>query len=100
MGHFNTLFLMFTLNNLFLGLSDVDNEGWWVWSSDNSHLEYSNWDYPEPNGGNIENCASVSYFGPYGLLSKGRWDDSPCSVKEWPPPFHVTLRAFCQRTQG
>ena len=86
------------LNASFLGLSDVDNEGWWVWSSDNSCLEYDNWDYVEPNGGNNENCASVSYFGQYGLLSIGKWYDCNCSETEFGPPSDITLRAICQRT--
>ena len=88
---------MFMLITLFLGLSDVDNEGWWVWSSNNGRLEYSNWDYDEPGGGDKENCASVGMFGTVGVLSKGKWIDSYCSHKIWPNNI-TRMRAICQST--
>ena len=86
---------------LLAGLSDLANEGTWVWSSDNSRLGYSNWDVNEPNMGTNENCASVSRGGKKGAGSqgrqsslKGKWWDSNCNNKEG---LFNTYKAICQK---
>ena len=70
-------------NNL-LGLTDSANEGKWVWSSDGSGLDYSNWGNGNPSGG-AEDCAEYFYWNesmPWG------WNDDLCTSSRW---------AICQK---
>ena len=56
----------------YLGLTDLDGEGQFVWSSDGSVTNYTNWDSGEPSDGN-EHCVALS-------SSKGyRWNDVWCN---------------------
>ena len=73
--------IIFILITTFLGLSDIANEGYWVWSSDGSVPEYKNWGNGEPNGGTNENCANLSDL-------TGIWHDDFCSHQ---------LRFVCQK---
>lgn len=60
---------------VWLGLSDLQNEGQFVTLSDARRPRYSNWIKGEPNNlRENEHCAM------YWSLKKG-WNDSPCTVK-------------------
>lgn len=54
----------------FIGLSDEDAEGEWVWT-DSTVATWFNWVGGEPNGERSENCVEVRTL--------GGWNDRPCS---------------------
>ena len=81
----------------FSGLTDSAKEGQWVWSSDNSRLEYSHWDTSDPNGGTYENCATVAggkFNGPR-TNGPGKWWSLNCDQN--PSPWATSLKAICQK---
>ena len=52
------------LNNMqtiifFLGMTDTASEGRWVWDSDGSAVSWTLWKSGEPDGGSVQNCASM-----------------------------------------
>ena len=54
-----------------LGMSDAENEGHWIWLADGSEVTYTHWNGGEPNGGKREN---------FGMIYKlGKWND--CNTK-------------------
>ncbi|KAK7492115.1 hypothetical protein BaRGS_00016589, partial [Batillaria attramentaria] len=85
-----------------LGITDVAQEGKWVYVSDGSEVVFTDWDAGEPNnGGNFgEDCATfnghnsmwndlsctsyIRYICQYGPKTDGKWssygDYSPCST--------------------
>ncbi|XP_030852469.1 uncharacterized protein LOC100890115 [Strongylocentrotus purpuratus] len=69
---------------VFFGLTDQAIEGTFTWI-DGTPLQYSSWKYPEPNGGNNENCASLQPSN-----SNMGWVDVSCNLKR---PF------ICERYQ-
>ena len=63
------------LHGVWLGLSDVQREGYMVAISDRRTPSYVNWIKGEPNNrAGIEHCAM------YWTAHRG-WNDSPCSTK-------------------
>jgi len=56
---------------LWIGLSDRDSEGVWVWASGFGTGAYDNWAGTEPSDGPGEDCVT---------LIDGQWDDIGCSV--------------------
>ena len=56
---------------MWLGMSDIKQEGTFVWNSSNAPLNYTNWNDGEPNGGTEENCGSFWGTGPH-------WNDHNC----------------------
>ena len=92
-GFYSARCAIFMPVTLLAGLSDLANEGTWVWSSDNSRLGYSNWDITEPNMGTNENCASV-----WGIPGKkgipGEWWDSNCNNNQ---DYGRNFKAICQK---
>lgn len=58
-------------DGLWLGLHDISNESDWQYV-DGSPVQFSLWDYREPDGGDSENCAWLGYY--------GRWSDRRCSL--------------------
>uniref|UniRef100_H3A3W2 C-type lectin domain-containing protein n=1 Tax=Latimeria chalumnae TaxID=7897 RepID=H3A3W2_LATCH len=60
-----------------IGLTDQDSEGWWKWvdSTNSSHSE-SFWREGEPNGGRVENCATIGGWGTEEIIKK--WFDVNC----------------------
>jgi len=53
-------------------LSDLQEEGYWVWASEKNVAEYTNWRSGEPNNtGKDENCVSI--------YSNHLWNDYACS---------------------
>ncbi|CAH1248696.1 CSMD1 [Branchiostoma lanceolatum] len=57
--------------DVWIGLTDQDVEGQFVWS-DGTQLVYSNWAPGEPNGDITKNCVHLW------PLANFRWDDMPC----------------------
>ena len=77
-----------------LGITDLKKEGTFVYSSDDSSLEYTNWvtAWHEPNNGNVpnndpkeEDCVDTGQYSPHIL-----WNDVQCSLErasvceQWP----------------
>lgn len=48
-------------------MTDLANEGHWVWKSDGTAISYTHWNGGEPNGGRVENYAMV--------WNHGKWND-------------------------
>ena len=48
-----------TTHWFFLGLTDRETEGRWVWSSDGTPVTWTLWKSGEPNGGRWENCVAA-----------------------------------------
>lgn len=59
---------------LWLGMSDIKQEGTFVWNSSNKPINYTKWQLGEPNGGTNENCLSFWFGGPY-------WNDHICDFQ-------------------
>ena len=57
--------------NFWLGLTDSQNEGVFVWSSSQSNATWLNWKMYEPDGGTGQNCVVATNL--------TRWGDMPCS---------------------
>ena len=60
-----------------LGLSDLKQEGTFMWSSTGEEPGYTNWaaGNPDSYGGN-EDCAQFWY-------SRGQWNDAQCDIRAW-----------------
>ncbi|VDI05066.1 Hypothetical predicted protein [Mytilus galloprovincialis] len=65
----------YTIDRIWIGASDILNEGHWVWVSDGSNLTFSPWNYNEPNnsGTGGEDCAVVKQ-------TDMGWNDTPCGL--------------------
>nr|AZS54111.1 lectin precursor 4 [Ruditapes philippinarum] len=63
--------------NYWIGLSDVQEEGVWLWMTSNTKLsttKFSNWLPGEPNNANgNENCAAITH------ATNGKWNDWHCN---------------------
>ena len=60
---------------VWLGGSDIDQEGSWIWS-DGTCWNYTNWHSDEPdNSGSIQNCL-------LGNLNELKWGDAYCEEKK------------------
>ena len=62
-----------------LGATDVQNEGIWIWEKSGEKMEFANWNVNEPNGGRRENylhmtCAHCWGNGRY---RNRTWNDAP-----------------------
>nr|XP_034329946.1 brevican core protein-like [Crassostrea gigas] len=58
---------------IFIGGNDRDNEGSFVWSSDNRTLDFYNWSPVEPNSYTVnDDCIVILYPG-------GEWADFGCT---------------------
>ena len=82
-----------------LGLTDLSNEGTFVWDSDKSETEYTYWRAGEPNNlGNNEDCV---FIGHWNDLLGMTWCDMDCTY-----PFHGlccpveyrSLHALCKKS--
>ena len=67
----------------FLGATDADEEGTWIWDLDGSEIGagFNAWGEGQPMGGRDENCLV--------MLVDGTWHDYPCEfdADEDPIPF-------------
>ncbi|XP_074051970.1 tetranectin [Macrotis lagotis] len=62
---------------IWLGLNDMATEGHWV-DMTGSKISYKNWESeitPQPDGGKVENCASMSG------VAAGKWFDKRCKER-------------------
>ncbi|KAG8005153.1 Lactose-binding lectin l-2 [Nibea albiflora] len=55
-----------------IGLSDTQKEGGWMWS-DGSAVDFVSWNRNEPNGQEFENCVHMNSG------TERRWNDMSCS---------------------
>ena len=65
------------LRHFWIGIQDepVSPEGTWVYASDGSPLEYTNWKQGEPNNNSgDENCGEIGYF------TGDLWNDQECDT--------------------
>lgn len=75
--------LPLVLEDYWIGLSDDEEEGHWVWVDgtdaivDGAVMGYDGWSFDQPSGGKIENCAELD-------PGQSGWADSPC---EQPQPY-------------
>ena len=63
---------LYTSSALWLGYTDADSEGTWLWV-DGTSAAFTNWYSGEPNDSGGEDCAATN-FGAYGY-----WNDYPCT---------------------
>ncbi|XP_066266733.1 perlucin-like protein [Branchiostoma lanceolatum] len=63
-----------TKAHTWIGLSDVETEGVWIWEDGTVLVGDGIWGTNEPNGGTRENCVHF-YHGVYNY----RWNDVPCA---------------------
>ncbi|XP_066266211.1 perlucin-like protein [Branchiostoma lanceolatum] len=61
-------------SHTWIGLSDMETEGVWVWDDGTLLVGEGVWGRGEPNGGTRENCAHLSIYG----FHDYRWNDSTC----------------------
>ena len=71
--------------NYWIGLSDSDNEGDWMWT-DGTQLDsdgYKNWgdNQPKTNKNNIEDCVVIK-IRKSDSDHYGKWHDRPCSLQK------------------
>lgn len=60
--------------HVWIGLTDVVDEGQYVYPSNGLRPRYSNWLKTEPSGGRGENCACLH-------TEQRLWNDYPCSSR-------------------
>ena len=66
--------------DFWLGATDKENEGSWVWT-DGTPADWTNWYSGEPDGKSKANCLRMN--------SGGKWSDSSCSKRR---PFICSLQ--------
>ncbi|CAC5367790.1 unnamed protein product [Mytilus coruscus] len=63
-------------SKIWIGANDIENEGRWIWSSDNTTLQYFPWRSGQPdNYNNEEHCAQIFSD------KDGGWNDIGCSER-------------------
>ncbi len=72
---------IFGMSTLWIGLTDLDQEGVWVWA-DGSTPDYLNWNGGEPNNAGNEDCVQ--------LYPSGAWNDINCAT-----PYAVICEDAC-----
>ena len=81
---------VFLCSNYFvLGLTDLEIEGTFVWNTDFSVLDYTNWDYGQPNGYYSQDCVITCY-------SEDKWCDTGCThnYNDYEEKY---IRALCEK---
>ena len=64
------------INEFWIGINDKDQEGTFVYSSNNAPLLFTNWASGEPNNHDqVEDCAIIK-------SSNGKWNDLHCTDNE------------------
>ena len=72
--------------NVWIGIDDKSQEGYFVYASDGSPIVYSNWMSDQPNNWNNQDCVHYAKLG-----SDVRWGDERCSM---------LMSFICERSQG
>ncbi|KAK3581830.1 hypothetical protein CHS0354_007232 [Potamilus streckersoni] len=66
----------FNSGTFWLGASNLQVEGEWIWLNSGGKMRYSNWQQGEPNNANSnENCLEMSFSNNF------RWNDNKCNNK-------------------
>ena len=73
---YHTLVELISIENL--GLTDVVDEGQFVWASDGSAANYTNWNSGEPRSGN-KRCAAIS-----AASTSYKWFSTHCTEPLYP----------------
>lgn len=68
------IFFLLGYSVVWIGLTDVVDDGQYVNPSSGLTLRYSNWDKGEPGGGTRENCVALQTIG-------RKWHDYLCTNK-------------------
>ncbi|WP_278924624.1 C-type lectin domain-containing protein, partial [Pseudophaeobacter profundi] len=63
----------YNLGFVWIGASDIESEGEFIWSSSGRPLSYTNWD-PHNTGGTDQNCLAAGWASDY-----YKWADRPCA---------------------
>jgi len=66
-----------SLDHVYIGATDVAQEGTWLWVHSGTELTFTAWYSWEPNGGTRENCLIASTI-PNGNF---KWNDIPCDLR-------------------
>lgn len=64
--------------HLWMGGSDIDQEGDWTWKATGHNLTYTAWAKDEPNGGDKENCLELKLI----RYNEVLWIDNKCSIRK------------------
>lgn len=64
----------FKAANFWIGISDMIDDGRWIYSSNQEVIQVSGWNPDEPNGNTGENCVAMWHS------FHGRWADLECGV--------------------
>jgi len=88
--HLIELFVM-PEENYWIGLTDLADEGAFVWGTDYSAPDYTNWYTGEPSNDDGEDC--VHLWGSGGL----QWNDHSCTSTSVVNDAVVHLHALCQK---
>ncbi|CAC5411745.1 unnamed protein product [Mytilus coruscus] len=65
-------------DEVWIGMSDIQTEGHWIWDFDMSSLTFNQWPPKHPNGGGEENCGH--YCKQTCIHSRFKWNDTLCSL--------------------
>ena len=78
-----------------IGLSDLAQEGSWMWQESHQEPSYYNWWPGQPNGGGYANCVlkRISYDGNRG------WFDHDCNADYVFISNSIPIHALCQADQ-
>jgi hypothetical protein len=60
-------------NGLWLGTTDIAQEGTFIWQSSGKAVNYTNWYSPNPDGGTGQNCLLLNFY-------HWGWDDEFCNA--------------------
>lgn len=74
MQHYDVCVLLADYERTWVGGTDEEDEGTWVWSGTKQQLDYTNWAIGEP-GGLEGDCMYLNRD------YSGKWCDNPCETK-------------------
>ena len=69
--------IFFLGHSYWIGITDLISENEWVYSSNLQRIQTTDWAHHEPNGGNVQNCALLSY------PQHSHWIDINCHASEY-----------------
>jgi len=70
-------FLALQYSNFWIGASDINVEGEWVWVSDQSNIQFDDWRWSEPNNYDMaEDCGCINLNQE---VFQKQWADERCN---------------------